>query len=388
MSSPPSEPTESQPAQDEPAPGRSEPDRTGRHGMHRRLDARILAAAAAGIAVVGGVIGGLIVHFTSDSGPASASNETRCPGVSVADAVLPSVVTLSVSNGGDRGSGSGEVIRAGGYILTNDHVISLAANGGAINVLFSNGHTQPATLVGRSVALDLAVIKVNSTDNVPVIKIGSSEKLRVGQPVVALGAPLGLDGSVTSGIVSALGRDVNVPAAGGQTARLPGAIQTDASINPGNSGGALVDCSGHLVGVNTAIATVPNAAGQAGGGSVGIGFAIPVDLANAVTDQLINTGRFVPPATGLTTVPIPQSVADRLDVQEGLYVQAVTPGGPAAQAGLQPGDVITSVNGRSTTTPDSLLLVTLDRRVGDKLTITYVRDGRTAQTTLTLAAEP
>lgn len=388
MSDPPSEPATDQPAQKVPAPGGSGPTAPRRGGAHRRPDVRILAAVGAVIALVGGVIGGLIVHFTSDSDSGTASSDTRCPGVSVADAVLPSVVTLSVSNGGERGSGSGEVIRAGGYILTNDHVISLAANGGAIDVLFSNGHTQPATLVGRSVALDLAVIKVSSTEELPLIKIGESETLRVGQPVVALGAPLGLEGTVTSGIVSALGRDVNLPAAGGQTARLPGAIQTDASINPGNSGGALVDCAGRLVGINTAIATVPNAAGQAGGGSVGIGFAIPVDLATVVADQLIKTGRFVPPATGLTTVPIPPSVADRLDIPHGLYVQAVTPGGPAAQAGLQPGDVITSVDGSRTTTPDSLLLATLDKQVGDKLTIEYVRDGRTSHTTLTLAAGP
>jgi len=241
-------------------------------------------------------------------------------------------------------------------------------------------------LVGRSVAWDLAVVKVQDTGDLPVIAIGKSEQLRVGQPVVALGAPLGLSGTVTSGIVSALGRDVSVPVAGGQTARLPGAIQTDASINPGNSGGALVDCDGRLVGINTAIATVPSASGEAGGGSVGIGFAIPVDLAKVVAEQMIDTGRFVPPTTGLTTTLIPPSAADEAHTNEGLFVQAVSPGGPAAQAGLQVGDIIISADGKPTTTPDSLLIATLHKRVGDTLQVEYVRSGKTATATLTLAA--
>lgn len=345
------------------------------------------AAVAAVIALVGGVVGGLIVHFTSDDNSSSASgNETRCPAVTVADKVLPSVVTLTVRSGTSGGSGSGEVIRNDGYILTNDHVISAGATGGTIDVLFSNGQTVPARVVGRSIALDLAVLKVQPIGHLSVIGIGKSETLKVGQPVVALGAPLGLEGTVTSGIVSALGRDINVPAAEGETARLPGALQTDASINPGNSGGPLVDCDGRLVGVNTAIATVPNASGEAGGGSVGIGFAIPVDLATVVADQLIETGRFTPPTVGLTAVPIAPAVARQFDVADGLYVQAVAPGGPAAQAGVQPGDIVTEVNGKPTATPDSLLLASLSKRAGDQLTVEYLRDGQKHQTTVTLGA--
>jgi putative serine protease PepD len=388
MTSPPSEPTPGQQAPVDAEPGGNDATVPPRGPKSRRpLSPWILAAGAAVIAVVGGVIGGVIVHATTDSRGSSASGaDTRCPGVAVADKVLPSVVTLSVSNGAAQGSGSGEIIRTGGYILTNDHVISAGAVGGTIDVLFGSGHTERATLVGRSVAWDLAVVKVQDTGDLPVIAIGRSEPLRVGQPVVALGAPLGLSGTVTSGIVSALGRDVSVPVSGGETARLPGAIQTDASINPGNSGGALVDCSGRLVGINTAIATVPTASGEAGGGSVGIGFAIPVDLATVVADQLINTGRFVPPATGLTTTLIPPSAAREVHVDEGLFVQAVSPGGPAAQAGLQVGDVIVSADGQPTTTPDSLLIATLHKRVGDTLRVEYVRSGRTGTATLTLAA--
>jgi putative serine protease PepD len=385
MTSPPSEPTRGQPTQADAEPVGNGGITSKGSGSQRFMKPWILVAAAAVIAVVGGVVGGVIVHATTDSNGSSAS-DTRCPAVAVTDKVLPSVVTLAVSNGASQGSGSGEIIRSGGYILTNDHVISAGAGGGTINVLFSSGQTEPARLIGRSVPWDLAVVKVQDTGNLPVIAIGKSEPLRVGQPVVALGAPLGLSGTVTSGIVSALGRDVSVPAAGGQTARLPGAIQTDASINPGNSGGALVDCSGKLVGINTAIATVPNASGEPGGGSVGIGFAIPVDLATVVADQLIDTGRFVPPTTGLTTTLIPPRVASEAHTEDGLFVQAVSPGGPAAQAGLQVGDIIVSANGTPTTTPDSLLLATLHKRVGDTLRVEYIRSGKTATATLTLAA--
>jgi putative serine protease PepD len=387
MTSPPTEPTPSEQSQADADPADTGGTTSKGAGSNRWLSPWILAAGAVVIAVVGGVVGGVIVHATADSNGSSASGaDTQCPAVAVSDKVLPSVVTLAVSNGAAQGSGSGEIIREGGYILTNDHVISAGAAGGTITVLFSNGHTEPATLVGRSILWDLAVVKVQDTVGLPVIEIGKSEPLRVGQPVVALGAPLGLSGSVTSGIVSALGRDVSVPVSGGQTARLPGAIQTDASINPGNSGGALVDCDGKLVGINTAIATVPSASGEAGGGSVGIGFAIPVDLATVVADQLINTGRFVPLTTGLVTTPIPRTVADEAHTEDGLFVQSVTPGGPAAQAGLQAGDIIISADGKPTTTPDSLLLATLQKRVGDKLRVEYLRSGQTATATLTLAA--
>jgi putative serine protease PepD len=353
---------------------------------------RTLVASAIGIAVVAGLAGAGIARLTEgDSGStltgAAALAATRCPATGIADRVLPSVVTLAVRRGSASSSGSGEVIRDGGYILTNDHVISAAAGGGTIDVLFTNGQSKPATIVGRSILLDLAVVKVEPEQKLPTIALGRSESLLVGQPVVALGAPLGLSGSVTSGIVSALGRNVDVPAAEGKTAILLGAIQTDASINPGNSGGALVDCSGRLVGVNTAIATVPNEAGQAGGGSVGIGFAIPVDLATIVADQLISTGRFTPPYFGAATLPIPAGVAQRSDVPDGLYVLSVTPGGPAAAAGLATGDVITHVDGQATTGPDSIYLITLKKKPGDRVSVQYARNGKTATTTVTLGTQ-
>jgi putative serine protease PepD len=229
------------------------------------------------------------------------------------------------------------------------------------------------------------VVKVDPPQGLPVIGVGKSSTLQVGQPVVALGAPLGLSGTVTAGIVSALGRDVPVPADNGVTAVLPGAVQTDASINPGNSGGALVDCSGDLVGVNTAIATVPNASGEAGGGSVGIGFAIPVDVAMVVADQLIEHGDYTPPSLGVESVPVPPAVAEQFGVPAGMYLRVVTPGGPAEQAGLKVGDIVTGIDGRSMSSPESLFLATVGKKPGDQVKVQYSRDGKTGQATVTLA---
>ena len=263
------------------------------------------------LAVVGGLVGGLLVKATTETSASGDAQASVCPATTIAEQVLPSVVKITASgavSGG--GTGSGEIIRAGGYILTNDHVIAVAANGGKLSVLYQDGRTTEATIVGRDPVTDLAVIKAaDEAEGRPLIRIGSSTSLRVGQPVVALGAPLGLYGTVTSGIVSALGRYVPIPRGGGQTAHLVDAIQTDASINPGNSGGALVNCAGDLVGVNSAISTVPNAAGIGGGGSVGIGFAIPVDLARPFADQLIEAGRIRQPVIGMEVQTIPASVA-------------------------------------------------------------------------------
>jgi putative serine protease PepD len=221
-------------------------------------------------------------------------------------------------------------------ILTNNHVISIAAHG-TVEVLFSDGQTEPATITGRDVLTDLAVLHVQPSHQLKVIDLGSSASVKVGQPVVALGAPLGLSGAVTSGIISALDRTVEVPAENDKSALLVSALQTDAAINPGNSGGALVNCAGQLIGVPTAGATVPGSAG----GSIGLGFAIPVDLATTIADELIATGTVTHAFFGLATVPIPPAAAAQAGVPEGLYVQAVTPGGPAAMAGLRAEDVIT-----------------------------------------------
>jgi len=356
----------------------------------------VLLVAAAVIALIAGFLGGFgagSISGTSNTSSRSSRSVTSvnggsCDAVHVADDVLPTIVTINVTGADGSGVGSGEIIKNSGYIVTNNHVISPAANGGDLSVVFSSGQQKAATLVGRDPKSDLAVLKVTLGKPLPTIALGDSSTVDVGQPVVALGAPLGLSSTVTAGIVSALGRDVPVPSDNGATAILAGAIQTDASINPGNSGGALVNCAGALIGVNTAIATVPNAAGQAGGGSVGIGFAVPVNLMKTIVDSLIKTGTVAYPYFGVEVAPLPDGVAKRFGVEDGLFVQAVTPNGPSAQAGIRAGDVITTIDGRPAARTDVLTAVTMTKKAGDTITVGYVRNGKHDTTTVTLGTQP
>jgi putative serine protease PepD len=335
--------------------------------------------------LVAGLIGGLIANALNGSSSSTASAGV-CNVVQVAADKLPSVVTIRVASAGGGGVGSGEVIRSDGYILTNDHVISPAANGGAVKVQFYDGKTVSATITGRDPLTDLAVLKVDESD-LPVIAIGDSSDLKIGQPVVALGAPLGLYSTVTSGIVSALGRTVTVPGEA-NTALLIDAIQTDAAINPGNSGGALVDCSGQLVGVPTAGASVPNPAGGGSSGSVGLGFAIPVNFAIQVADEIISTGTVTHAYLGVRAQPVSPSAARENGIAEGLFVVAVAPNGPVASAGLMPGDVITKIDGEAAVSTDQIMGLTLTKRAGDKVELTYDRDGTEHTATVTLTAQP
>jgi putative serine protease PepD len=352
-----------------------------------------LVLAFAVVGVVGGLIGAAVASPNSSSavsstGSTTASSASVCAVTSVASQVLPSVVTISASGTGGSGTGSGEIIKSDGYILTNNHVISIAADGGSVEVLFSDGASVPATIVGRDVLTDLAVLKVQSTEGMKPIALGSSSSVQVGQPVVALGAPLGLSGTVTSGIVSALDRTVEVPADNDQSALLVSAVQTDAAINPGNSGGALVNCAGQLVGVPSAGATVPNPSGGSSAGNIGIGFAIPVDIAKTISDEIIATGQATHSYFGLQTVPIPDSAATQGGVPEGLFVAGVVANGPAAQAGLRKGDVITKIDGQPATSNVQLQELTITKRAGDTVTLDYVRDGKQATATVTLGTQP
>jgi putative serine protease PepD len=342
-------------------------------------------------AIIGGVVGGLIVRATWGSGNGSFPSATAgsngagaaCPAATVADRALPSVVTVRASRGQQGGSGSGVVIRSGGYILTNDHVISVAAGGGTVSILRTDGQTTDATIVGRDPLTDLAVLKADDASGLPPVTEGKSEALRVGQPVVALGSPLGLTSTVTAGIVSALNRYVRVPSESGQNAQLVGAIQTDASINPGNSGGALVDCEARLVGINTAGAALANS----GGGSIGLGFAIPFDLARGIADELISNGSVTRPGFGLQVQPITPQLAQATGRPVGLFIEAVTAGGPADEAGLRPGDVIVEIDGEPADSVDALVVKTLKMKPGDVVHVTYERQGAKHSTSLTLSAE-
>ena len=335
--------------------------------------------------VVAGLAGYLIGHGGSSgttSRGASSANASVCPAATVAETVLPSVVTISVGGPQGSGVGTGELYETGGYILTNEHVISPATGGASLSVRYSDGTQSAAKLIGADALTDLAVIKADDgAPKRPLIDIGSSSDVRVGQPVVALGAPLGLYSTVTAGIVSALDRHVPVPTSPTQTAHLLDAIQTDAAINPGNSGGALVDCAGALVGVNSAIATVPNAEGVSGGGSSGLGFAIPVELAMPIAEQLLKTGSANHPEIGVAAQTLPSSGNVP---PPGLLVTGVQTGSPAATAGLRAGDVITELAGDPARSAEQLVLATLGKQPGDTVSLVYLRDGKSSTVELTL----
>jgi putative serine protease PepD len=359
----------------------------GKHGVSQRrwLPWAVLGGVLAGA----GIIAGIIAGTTNTSSAASSSGLSACAVTPVADQVLPSVVTIYVTGSGGSGTGSGEVIKSGGYILTNNHVIAAAASGGSIQVQFADGQTASATIVGRDPQTDIAVIKADTNQNLQVLPMGSSSSLQVGQPVVVIGAPLGLSGTVTNGIVSALDRTVEVPGENNSSALLVDAIQTDAAINPGNSGGAMVNCEGQLVGVPSAGATVPAGPGQqSSGGSIGLGFAIPVDLAQTISNEIIATGTVTHAYFGLSALPIPPAAAAAAGVPEGLYVKAVVPGGPAAQAGLRAGDVITTINGEPATDTTQLQQLTLTKKPGDTVQLGYSSNGKQATATVTLGTQP
>jgi len=360
-----------------------------RHPIDRRVRGALIGTIVAALVLgAAGGAGTVLALRNTDAAPAArgtAGTATVCDSVHIAHTVLPSVVTVSVQTpgGGSGGVGSGEVIRKDGYIVTNNHVISPAVGGGSISVTFSDGTSEPAELTGRDPRSDLAVLKVAEHAGLTVLPFADSDHVAVGQPVVALGAPLGLSSTVTSGIVSALDRNVPVPSDNGTTTVLVGAIQTDAAINPGNSGGALVDCSGHLVGVNTAIATVPNEAGQSGGGSVGIGFAVPANLAGHVARQIIAGDPIGYAYFGFQAAPVRSQDGQTA----GLFVQSVTSGGPADDAGLQVGDVITRLHGHPATDLSTLTALVTTLNPGDRVEIEYLRDGSHHTTTLTLGSQ-
>jgi putative serine protease PepD len=234
----------------------------------------------------------------------------------------------------------------------------------------------------------LAVIRVTGETGLRTIPFGNSADLRIGQPAIVLGAPLGLSSTVTSGIVSALDRTIQVPGEGSQAALLVDAIQTDAAVNPGNSGGAMVDCSGDLVGVPTAGATVPSPSGQSAGGSIGLNFAIPVNLATKVADEIISTGTVTHAYLGIQAQPLAANAALQAGRAEGLRVTGVVPGSPAASAGLRTGDIITSIDGRAAVSTDQIVALLLSKRAGHRVEIGYERNGSPATTTVTLGAQP
>ncbi|WP_020143117.1 S1C family serine protease [Terracoccus sp. 273MFTsu3.1] len=349
-----------------------------------------VVAAVVGLCLLSGVIGGIASQVAEDrinlagtTLPEPGPGATQRPAGSVANiaaVALPSVVTIKVDAGSEgSATGSGFVIDAKGHVLTNNHVVEPGVNGD-IEIVLSNGDTEKATIVGRDASYDLAVLKINRTDLKP-LTLGASDKVVVGDQVIAVGAPLGLDQTVTTGIVSALNRPVT-PGDGTESSYI-NAIQTDAAINPGNSGGPLLDMTGKVIGVNSAIARVPGTSGSTGG-SIGLGFAIPSDQARRTADQLIATGKATHPVIGVNL--------DRTFVGEGAKVRgesnAVTAGGPAAKAGVKPGDVITGFEGKRVRNNDQLIVSIRARAIGDTVTLKVERGGQELELRMTLEADP
>jgi putative serine protease PepD len=292
----------------------------------------------------------------------------------IAARVTKSVVSISVETGSSGGTGSGVVLRSDGYVLTNNHVVADAAGGGTITVSFNGtGETdETATIVGRDPETDLAVIKVNGGHSLVPATLGSSSDLVVGDPVIAIGSPLGLAGTVTLGIISALNRTVRVPSeSGGVATPLFNAIQTDAAINPGNSGGALVDGAGRVIGINSAIATLGSGSSDSQSGSIGVGFAIPVDEARSIAEQLIRTGKATHPAIGVSAATVGADGSG----PRGAKLSVVSKNGPAQKAGLAAGDVITKLNGKLVDSVDQLIVLLRSFKVGDTITVSFLRSG-------------
>ncbi|EFG64708.1 S1C family serine protease, partial [Streptomyces sp. SPB074] len=370
---------------------RSDGFRSGDSGPGPRARRRGVIVAVTLAALVTGTLGGYLgARYERDGGthpltlPAPAPGPGR-PAGSIADLAarsLPGVVTLRAAGSREAGTGTGFVLDDRGHILTNNHVVAPADGGGDLSVTFSGGQTLRAELVGRDAGYDLAVVRVRGVRNLTPLTLGDSGGVQVGDPVVALGSPFDLPNTVTSGIISATERPVTAAGEGGESAvSYVNALQTDAPLNPGNSGGPLLDATGHVIGVNSAIRSA-SGTGEGQAGSVGLGFAIPVNQARWVAGELLAHGHVAHPVMGVVL----DSREDTSGALVGSGKDAVAPGGPADRAGLAPGDLVTAADGRPVTSAEDLIVRVRSHRPGDRLRLTWVRDGKEHRTTLTLDA--
>jgi putative serine protease PepD len=355
-------------------------------GSGRKPRTGLILVTAGLVGLLSGGLGAYAVT-QADSSPSSGTSTVALPQsgadkserpsgtvAAIAASVSPAVVSLEVNGAQGSGTGSGFVIRDNGYIVTNNHVVESAADGGDITVHFADGRKFDAKIVGRDANYDIAVVKVDAS-GLPTVVLGDSDGVVVGDMAIAIGSPLGLDGTVTAGIVSALNRPVT---AGGQgSTSFINAIQTDAAINPGNSGGALVNAAGEVIGVNSAIATLGDGTSQSG--SIGLGFAIPINQVTRISEELINTGSSTKPIIGVSL--------DQSYQGDGARVQEVTPGGPAEAAGLEAGDIIVEFDGEPVADATSLIVDIRSMKPGDEVTISVQRGGGTEDLTITLGSD-
>ncbi|MER7516932.1 trypsin-like peptidase domain-containing protein [Streptomyces sp. NPDC126499] len=361
-----------------------------------------LVAAVLAAALVAGGIGGGIGYWAASERDAGTTTSTtvsssdspasfkREPGTvaAVAAKALPSVVTIQAKSGGvegEGGTGTGFVYDKEGHIVTNNHVVASAAEGGTLSATFSDGTSYDAEVVGRAEGYDVAVLKLkNAPSSLAPLPLGDSDKVAVGDSTIAIGAPFGLSNTVTTGIISAKNRPVASGDGSGGKNSYMSALQTDASINPGNSGGPLLDASGAVIGINSAIQSAGSGFGQSQAGSIGLGFAIPVNQAKNVAEQLIKTGKPVYPVIGATVNMQDKGEGAVIADQGAGGTPAVAPDGPAAKAGLKPGDVITGFDDRQIDSGPTLISEIWTHKPGDTVKITYERDGKPATVTLTL----
>ncbi len=367
--------------------------------LRRRMSAGRLVAGGLTVVVLAGASGGAASawvqhqHETASGrhvvlgAPADAEAITRAPDsvAAIAARVLPSVVSIEVRLSDATESGSGFVISTDGDILTNNHVVESAVGGeGSITVTFSDGQQVPATIVGADSSSDVAVLKVNGVRGLVPVALGDSDGVVVGDPVVAIGSPLGFAGTVTSGIVSALNRPVTPKGTSGTSDAFINAIQTDAAINPGNSGGPLVDAAGQVIGVNSAIAAAPGL-NSAQAGSIGLGFALPIKAARRVAEQLIATGTATHAVIGVA-LDTRYGGKGALISEAGPKGPALVAGGPADRAGLRSGDVITAIDGITVTAAEELIVAVRGHLPGEVVTLTVSRGGASFTVQLTLAS--
>jgi putative serine protease PepD len=366
-------------------------DTAGRPDRPRRSPrVAVLLAVATVLALLAGAVGGSIGYAVARNAQDAATSAQdanfslgapvkgsvdRAPNsvAGIAQRVLPSVVSVQVAGSRGQGTGSGFVIDPDGFILTNNHVVDAAADSGEIQVRFNDKKTLPATIVGRAAIYDLAVIKVSGATGLKAVALGDSDAVVVGDPVVAIGSPLGLAGTVTSGIVSATDRPVTTNQPGDRSSI--NAIQTDAAINPGNSGGPLVNAAGEVIGVNSAIASL-GASGLGGqAGSIGVGFAIPINQARRTAEQIIKTGEAQYPIIGAILDGSYEGEGARIIERSPDGKPSVTPNGPAAKAGLRPGDVIVGLDGQPVADSNELIVTIRSKVPGQTVELVYKRGG-------------
>ncbi|MGW2640274.1 S1C family serine protease, partial [Streptomyces sp. NPDC001348] len=368
--------------------------------QRRGRTGRLLAGGAVLLALVSGGVGGVVGASLEREGgpgtvrlPQAGKEPSGRPADSVAGIAaraLPSVVTLHVKGGDEQDTGTGFVLDTRGHILTNNHVVQAAAADGEITVAFSSGDTAKARIVGRDTGYDLAVVQVSGVRGLRPLPLGNSDNVQVGDPVVAIGAPFDLANTVTSGIISAKERPITAGGESGDGSDVSyvDALQTDAPINPGNSGGPLLDSLARVVGINSAIRSADSGSDSGSGqaGSIGLGFAIPVNQARRVAEELINTGKATHPVIGVTLDMEYSGDGARIGAKGGDGGPPVTVGGPGYRAGLKAGDVITEVDGTAVHSGEELIVRTRAHRPGDRLRLTVRRGGRTREVPLVLGS--